>query len=99
MGKNKENIKIWISIFSLIFVVIIAIISASIGYGRNSERMDRAEKDIQTIDAAVYAEEHRNDDQDKYIFGLQKDVSYIREAVDRIESKLDADRTGKNRVE
>lgn len=94
MTKNNEKLKKWSLIFGILGVIILLIleiVSSVYGYGRLSERVDETRKELIDVDAASLVHEVRLDDHDKLIIGIEKDVTYIKKAVDRIENKLDND--------
>ena len=73
---KNNNGKTW-RIFAIVLTVVLAVAGGLYGYGRLNGRFEAVEKEIPKIDANENA-----------IIGIQKDVEYIKKAVDRIEEKL-----------
>lgn len=57
--------------------IFLALVVAVYAYGKLNNRVETVETQVIKVEA-----------NEKAIIGLQKDVEYIREAVDRIEKKL-----------
>ena len=72
----RNNDKIW-KISRIVVPLILAMAGFVYAYGRLNGRVETIETQVIKVDA-----------NEKAIIGLQKDVEYIREAVDRIEKKL-----------
>ena len=73
---NKLNGTLW-KIIALVMGLLLAAGAAVYGYGELNGRFEAVEKEILKV----------NENEDA-IVGLQKDIEYIRESVDRIEKKL-----------
>lgn len=99
MNKSNEKIRRWARIFGPVAVIILGVISFVYGYGRLGERVDRNERDILAGEAADFMRDEDVEEHGKLIVGMQKDVEYIKEAVDRIEFLLYNDRTRTGRIE
>ena len=73
----KNNGKIW-RIIAIAVALLMALIGTVYAYGRLNGRFEAVETEVKKVS-----------ENEKAIIGLQKDVEYIKEAVDRIEGKLD----------
>ena len=72
----NNNGKIW-KIIAIVLTVISMGIGIVYGYGRLNGRFEAVEKEIPKIN-----------NNENAIIGMEKDIGYIKEAVDRIEKKL-----------
>ena len=73
---NNVNGKTW-RIIAVILTVLIVSYGAVYGYGRLNGRFEAVETQVKKIN-----------ENENAIIGMQKDIEYIKEAVDRIEKKL-----------
>lgn len=73
---NTVNGKTW-RILAIALTLIVAALGTVYGYGKLNGRFEAVEKEIIKVNANENA-----------IIGIQKDVEYIKKAVDRIEEKL-----------
>lgn len=74
---SKVNGIIW-KILGISIIVLFAVIGVVFGYGRHIERVETLQK------TAIKADKN-----ERAVIGLQKDIEYIKKAVDRIERKMD----------
>jgi len=75
IAKNNEKLWRWAR---LIMVILVPLLVAVYAYGRLNGRVETIENDIIKVS-----------ENEKAIVGLKKDVEYIRQAVDRIEDKME----------
>jgi len=75
MTKNNEKFWRWAR---LVLAILVPLLVAVYAYGRLNGRVETIESDIVKVS-----------ENEKAIVGLKKDVEYIRQAVDRIEGKID----------
>lgn len=85
MANNNE--KLW-KISRILVPILIALAVAVFAYGRHVERVDTLQKTTIKADA-----------NEKAIIGFQKDIHYIKEAVDDIKAELQDARRRTQRTE
>ena len=73
---KNNNGKTW-KIIAVALGLVLAAMGAVYGYGRLNGRFEAVEKEIPKIN-----------NNENAIIGMQKDIIYIKESVDRIEKKL-----------
>ena len=94
---NNDKFFKWAGIISpyiLAFIcAMVGAILASARYeGKYTAKVETIEKNVFDLEAENAAQGESIIKQDKAIYGIQKDIEYIRGAVDRIERKIDEQR-------